>query len=81
MNSDLNNKKTELLQWISDLQDKDVILELLELKNNLKISSSVNESKTEYALKDDFEERWAKGLTKEQSIERSKSKIRGWWGK
>lgn len=34
MNSDLNNKKTELLQWISDLQDENVILELLELKNS-----------------------------------------------
>ena len=79
MNSDFANKKNELLQWISGLQDEETILEILKIKNDFE--SLVKESKVEYIVADDFEERWAKGLTKEQSIERTKNKIREWWGK
>lgn len=76
--SDELNKK-ELLQWIEDLEDENVIRELLLLKTQF--DNVINEPKAEYIIKDDFEKRWAKGLTKEQSIERTKSKIREWWGK
>ena len=79
MNSDFSNGKKELLQWISGLQDEETILEILKIKNDFE--SLVKESKVEYIVADDFEERWAKGLTKEQSIERTKNKIREWWGK
>lgn len=79
MNSDFINEKKELLQWISGLQDEETILEILKIKNDFE--SLVKESKVEYIVADDFEERWAKGLTKEQSIERTKNKIREWWGK
>ena len=81
MNSDFANKKNELLQWISDLQDENMVLQLLELKDRVNISTSVNESKTEYAVKDDFEERWAKGFSSEQSREMTKRRIKEWWGK
>ena len=79
MNSDFINGKKELMQWISGLQDEETILEILKIKNDFE--SLVKESKAEYIVTDDFEERWAKGLTKEQSIERTKNKIREWWGK
>ncbi|PZU79834.1 MAG: hypothetical protein DI529_17145 [Chryseobacterium sp.] len=81
MNQDFDKKKIELLQWIADLQDESLISKLLEIKNNSGVSSTINAAKAEYLVKDDFEERWAKGLTKEESIERTKSKIREWWGK
>ena len=79
MHPDLLHKKNELLQWISELQDEETILEIIKIKNALE--NLINEPKAEYIVKDDFEERWARGLTKEQSIEKTKSKIREWWGK
>jgi len=53
----------------------------LELKSNLAPVDSVNEPKTEYALKDDFEERWSKGYTCQQSRKETKRRIKEWWGK
>ena len=79
MHPDLLHKKNELLQWISELQDEETILEIIKIKNAFE--NLINEPKAEYIVKDDFEERWARGLTKEQSIEKTKSKIREWWGK
>ncbi|WP_379963528.1 hypothetical protein [Epilithonimonas sp. UC225_85] len=81
MNSDLVHKKNELLLWISDLQDENMVSKLLEIKNNLNLPASINESKAEYAVKDDFEKRWEKGLTSEQSREETKRRIKEWWGK
>lgn len=75
MNSDFANKKNELLQWISDLQDENMVLQLLELKDRVNISTSVNESKTEYAVKDDFEERWAKGISHEEMKKKTREYI------
>ena len=79
MNEDLEQIKQVLIKWISQSQDEETILEILKIKNDYQ--GLVYEPKAEYIVKDDFEERWAKGLTKEQSIERTKSKIREWWGK
>ncbi|TDX86775.1 hypothetical protein [Epilithonimonas xixisoli] len=79
MNSDFINEKKELLQWISELQDEETILEILKIKNDFE--SLVKESKSEYIVADDFEERWAKGLTSEQSRAETKRRINEWWGK
>ena len=79
MHPDLLHIRNELLQWISELQDEETILEIIKIKNAFE--NLINEPKAEYIVKDDFEERWARGLTKEQSIEKTKSKIREWWGK
>ncbi|KFC19487.1 hypothetical protein [Chryseobacterium sp. FH1] len=75
MSSDFINNKNEILQWISELQDEDIISELLELKNNVELSSYINEPKTEYAVKDDFEERWAKGISHEEMKKRTRDYI------
>ena len=81
MDENLAKEKLDILKWIEDLQDENIIEDLLKLKKSSEKNTSVNESKLEYAVTDDFEERWARGLTKEQSIERTKGKIREWWGK
>jgi hypothetical protein len=81
MNPDFDLKKNELLNWISTLQDGNVLSKLLEIKNDSNNTQSVNESKTEYVVKDDFEERWTKGLTSEQSRAETKRRINEWWGK
>ena len=65
-------KKEHLIDWISKLEDEEIIAQLLKLKKELERSFVVSEPETEYAVKDDFEERWAKGLTSEESRARTK---------
>lgn len=79
MSSDFINKKNELLQWISELQDEETILEILKIKDDFE--NLINEPKAEYIVTDDFEERWARGLTSEQSRAETKRRIDEWWGK
>ena len=44
-------------------------------------ASVVSDTQPEYAVKDDFDERFAKGLTPDKAREKSKEKVREWWGK
>lgn len=44
-------------------------------------ASVVSDIEAEYAVKDDFEERFATGLTADKAREKSKEKVREWWGK
>jgi len=81
MDENLIKDKMKILQWLEELQDKNVIAELLKLKQISEQNNSVNESKLEYVVADDFEERWAKGLTSEESRAETKRRITEWWGK
>ena len=72
MNSQTLKIKNDILQWILKLEDEEVIAQLLKFKKELEGSSVVSEPEVEYALKDDFEERWVKGLTSEESRARTK---------
>ncbi|MGA9212573.1 hypothetical protein [Kaistella sp.] len=49
--------------------------ELIHLKEKHNSISLVAESQTEYAVKDDFDERFAKGLTLEESRKRTREFI------
>jgi len=73
--------KKELIEWIKNLDDLEVLSHLIELKDGDISVSKVCEPQAEYAVKDDFEERFAKGLTLEESRAESKRRIREWWGK
>ena len=44
-------------------------------------TSVVSDIDAEYAVKDDFDERFASGLTSDKAREKSKEKVREWWGK
>ncbi|HPW88308.1 MAG TPA: hypothetical protein PKZ31_04315, partial [Kaistella chaponensis] len=48
---------------------------------NSEKSSVVSDTKAEYAVKDDFMERFAKGITSQKAREESKKRVREWWGK
>ncbi|WP_175623127.1 hypothetical protein [Chryseobacterium schmidteae] len=58
--------KRELIQWIKQMDELDDIAELLEIKNRKTSVHQVAESQAEYAVKDDFDERFAKGMTGEE---------------
>lgn len=76
MNSSFLHKKQELLNWIISLEDEEMIVQLLDFKSGNQFSNIVSEPKVEYGVvKDDFDERFAKGLTLEESRKRTKEFI------
>ena len=117
--------KNELIEWIENTFDLEVLQKVMDLKNqNSTLISDINSQKmvennfdeqfaagmnsdelleniaahmesmdlekptsvvsdiqSEYAVKDDFDERFTKGLTPDKAREKSKEKVREWWGK
>ncbi|MGC4129912.1 MAG: hypothetical protein QM564_10285 [Bergeyella sp.] len=73
--------KKELIEWIKNLDDLEVLSDLVEMKEGKFSLSKVSEPQAEYAVKDDFEERFAKGFTSEQARAETKRRINEWWGK
>ena len=66
--------KTEIADWVKSLEDGPVLLEILKIKNRLEIPR-VAEEKTAYSVKDDFDEKFAEGLTMEESRKRTREFI------
>lgn len=79
MNEIFKKQKKEILDWVENLENEDVIKKLLDIKYD--VENSVYEARAEYAVKDDFEERWAEGLTPNQARNETKRRIREWWEK
>lgn len=75
MENPILEAKRELIQWIKEMNELDDIAELLEIKNRKTSVHQVAESQAEYAVKDDFDERFAKGLTSEESRRRTREFI------
>ena len=63
--------KQELIEWVENIDDLETIQAILDLKNSQEPSFVVSDIQSEYAVKDDFEERFAKGLTLEESKKRT----------
>lgn len=75
MENPILEAKKELIQWIKEMDELEDIAELLEIKNRKTSVHQVAESQAEYAVKDDFDERFAKGLTSEESRRRTREFI------
>ena len=71
MENPILKAKKELIHWVNNLDDLDVLSELLELKEKEKSIPLVSDTQAEYVVKDDFDERFAKGLTLEESKKRT----------
>ncbi|MFC6268569.1 hypothetical protein [Frigoriflavimonas asaccharolytica] len=81
MKNSMIEVKNKLIEWIENLDDLDIISELVELKNKSNQPLLVEESQAEYAIADDFDERFAKSYSLKDSRKQSKEKVREWWGK
>lgn len=82
MDNSFLHKKQELLNWIISLEDEEMIKKLIDFKEFNQFANVVSEPKIEYnVVKDDFDERFAKGLDLEKSKAESKRRVREWWGK
>ena len=79
-NSTIQIKK-ELIEWVKNLDDLEVLSQLIEMKEKDESISLVSEEQAEFLVKDDFDERFAKGLTSEEARRESKRLVREWWGK
>ncbi|SFI06167.1 hypothetical protein [Halpernia frigidisoli] len=81
MENPIIEAKKEIIEWVKNLDELETIQELLDLKNNNNSSFQVNEPELEYAVKDDFDERFSKGMSSENARIESKKRVREWWGK
>lgn len=66
MENPILEAKKELIQWIKEMDELEDIAELLELKEQKTSGNKVAEAQAEYAVKDDFDERFAKGISHEE---------------
>lgn len=73
MENPIAEAKRELIEWIQGINNFEEIQELLVIKNNQ--NAVVAESYPEYAVKNDFDERFAKGLTLAESRRRTREFI------
>ena len=71
MENPIIEAKKEIIEWVKNLDDLETIQELLDLKNENSSPSQVFEPSTEYALKDDFDERFAKGIPHDEMRRRT----------
>jgi hypothetical protein len=75
MENPITEAKKELIQWIKEMNEFEDIADLLEIKEKMISGNKVTEPQTEYAVKDDFDERFAKGLSSEESRRRTRAFI------
>ena len=69
MENPIIEAKKEIINWVGNLDDLEVIQQLLDLKNENIASHQVFEPEAEYAVKDDFDERFAKGITGKELLD------------
>lgn len=71
MENPIIEAKKELIQWIKEMNEFEDIAELLEIKNRMVSNGNVAEAHAEYVVKDDFDERFAKGISHEEMKKRT----------
>jgi hypothetical protein len=81
MKNTITEAKIEIIEWVKNHDELETIQELLDLKNKIESIPLVSEPQAEYALKDDFDERFARGMNSENARIESKKRVREWWGK
>lgn len=76
MENPIHEAKKELIQWIKEMNDPEDLAELLEIKNKKTAVDKVAEHQAEYAVKDDFDERFAKGIPHDEMRRRTREFIK-----
>ena len=66
MENPILKAKKDLMKWISNLDDLEILSELMEFKEKNIDADCVEESRAEYAIADDFDEQFAKGITHDE---------------
>ena len=70
MENPITEAKKELIQWISDMEELEDIAELMKIKNRMTSDGKVAETQPKYAVEDDFDKRFAKGMSGEELMRR-----------
>lgn len=71
MKESILHQKNEILQWILSLEDEAIIKEIDDLRKEILSKNFIGEPQTEYQVKDDFDERFAKGIPHEEMKRRT----------
>ncbi|OWK73286.1 hypothetical protein CBW16_11105 [Flavobacteriaceae bacterium JJC] len=66
------HQKQEILNWLLSLEDEAMISKIDEFRKEMLLHPIVSEPQTEFSVKDDFDERFAKGISMEESRKRTR---------
>lgn len=69
MKNPILDAKTDLMKWISNLDDLDVLSELMEFKEKNMEADCFHEPVADYTIADDFAEQFAAGMTSDELLE------------
>ncbi|MBC7557241.1 MAG: hypothetical protein H7195_09810 [Chryseobacterium sp.] len=75
MENPILDAKKEIIDWVKNLDELETIQELLDLKNANNANFQLSEPELEYAVKDDFDERFAAGMSSEEARKRTREFI------
>ena len=75
MENPILDLKKEIIIWVNNLDDLDILSELIEVKSKDKSIPLISEDRSEYAVKDNFDERFEKGMSSTESRKRTKAFI------
>ena len=70
MENPIVDLKKEIINWVHHLDDLDILSELIELKSKDESIPLISEPQSEYAIKDDFDERFSKGMTSKELLDK-----------
>ena len=62
-------KKKELIEWIDNLDDLEVLQKVLDLKNSTETSSLISDINSEKIIENDFDEQFAAGMSADELLE------------
>ena len=66
------HQKQEILNWLLSLEDEVMISKIDNFRKEMLAHQTLSEPKAEFKIKDDFDERFAKGISMEESRKRTR---------
>ncbi|MCU7616809.1 hypothetical protein NZ698_06330 [Chryseobacterium sp. PBS4-4] len=76
MENPITEAKKELIQWIKDMEELEDIAELMKIKSRMTSDGKVAEQQPQYVVEDDFDARFAKGISHTEMRRRTIEHVR-----
>ena len=61
--------KKEVIGWVRNLDDLEMLQKILDLKNNNESASLISDINSQTIVKDDFDEQFAAGMSSDELLE------------
>ncbi|MBF8456633.1 hypothetical protein IV494_05500 [Kaistella sp. G5-32] len=69
MENSMIDTKNDLIEWIENTFDLEILQKIVDLKSGIESSSLISDINSETSIKDDFDEQFAAGMTSDELME------------